>query len=221
MKVFKDLFDKEILKYTFLPFLLSLIFWGVVFFFFKDEVYEFILSYIAHLPFSSSIENFLSGVGSFLILAIFYYLAVVSTLGIFSSFFVEKIVLRINEKHYTCPVREVSFKDTLKGVLISLKSFLIYLVLFVFTFWMLFIPFVNVAYQMFLWALLNKKPLVFDSSYLFMDPEEVEKKANFKIWVLAFFSSVIYFVPFLGLFGYTFQLIIITHFVLKMCKGKQ
>jgi uncharacterized protein involved in cysteine biosynthesis len=219
MKALRDFFDKEILKYTFLPFLISVVFWGVVFFVFSDDIYSFLLSYIQHLPFSSSIENFLSGLGSFLVIAIFYYLAVISTLGVFSSFFIDKIVLRINEKHYGCEVKNESFKESLKGVLISLKSFFIYLILFVFTFWLLFIPVVNIFYQMFMWSVLNKKPLVFDSSYLFLDYKEVEKRLNFKIWILVFLSSFIYFIPILGLFGYTFQLIIITHLVLNYCKG--
>ncbi|WP_457564304.1 EI24 domain-containing protein [Caminibacter sp.] len=221
MKILEDLLDSKILKYTFLPFLLSIIFWGVVFFIFSDDIYQFLLSYIQHLPFSSSIENFLSGVGSFIVIALFYYLAVISTLGVFSSFFIDHIVLRINEKHYNCPAKTPTFKDTLKGVFVSIKAFLIYLVLFVLTFWLLFIPVVNIFYQMFLWSVLNKKPLVFDSSYLFMAPDDVEKKANIKIWIAVFLSSFIYFIPFIGLFGYTFQLIIITHLILKLCKGSK
>ena len=220
MKFIEDFLDSKILKYTFLPFLLSMIFWGVVFFLFSDKIYSFLLGYIQHLPFSSGIESILSGLGSVIVIAVLYYLAVISTLGIFSSFFIDHIVLRINEKHYGCVAKKPTFKDTLKGIAVSLKSFFIYIVLFIFTFWMLFIPVVNIFYQMFMWSVLNKKPLVFDSSYLFMEPSEFEKAANIKIWILVFISSLIYFIPVLGLFGYTFQLILITHAALKYCKNK-
>lgn len=214
LKVF---FDKKILKYTILPFLIDLVFWFVVFLFFSNNIISFFSSIISHLPFGSKIEEIISNIGGWILILIFYYIAVISTLGVFSSFFIDKIVLRINE-YFNCPLRDVGFKENIKGILISLKSFFIYLVVFIFTFYLIFIPVVNIFYQMFIMSLLNKKPLVFDSSYLFFDPKEVEKKYNLKIWILVFLSSVIYLVPFVSLFGYTFQLIIISSFLLKNCK---
>ena len=214
LKVF---FDKKILKYTILPFLIDLVFWFVVFLFFSNNIISFFSSIISHLPFGNKIEEIISNIGGWILILIFYYIAVISTLGVFSSFFIDKIVLRINE-YFNCPLRDVGFKENIKGILISLKSFFIYLVVFIFTFYLIFIPVVNIFYQMFIMSLLNKKPLVFDSSYLFFDPKEVEKKYNLKIWILVFLSSVIYLVPFVSLFGYTFQLIIISSFLLKNCK---
>jgi uncharacterized protein involved in cysteine biosynthesis len=221
MNVIKDFFDKKILKYTFLPFLISIIFWAVIFLVFKDFIYSFIFSYISHLPFSNAINQLLSGIGSGIVILVLYYFSVISTLGVFSSFFIDKIVLRINEKYYNCPVRETKLKDNVKGIWISLKTFFIYFIVFVFTFFLLFIPVINIIYEMFLLTILNKKPLVFDSSYLFLEPEKIEKENKWKINLLVFFSTFIYFFPFVSLFGYTFQLILMTHFVLKKCKGKE
>ena len=45
--------------------------------------------------------------------------------------------------------------------------------------------------------------------------KEFEKQNNLKIWSLIFVTSFIYFIPLLSFFGYTLQLIIITHFVLS------
>jgi uncharacterized protein involved in cysteine biosynthesis len=221
MKVMKDLFDKKILKYTFLPFVISIIFWGIIFLVFKDFIYSFIFSYISHLPFSNTINGILSGIGSGIIIFVLYYFSVISTLGVFSSFFIDKIVLRINEKHYKCEVKKTTLKDSVKGVWVSLKSFLIYFIIFIFTFFLLFIPVINIIYEMFLLTILNKKSLIFDSSYLFLEPEKIEKENKWKINLLVFFSSLIYFIPFVSLFGYTFQLILMTHFVLKKCKGNR
>ncbi|WP_457561550.1 EI24 domain-containing protein [Caminibacter pacificus] len=221
MKALVDLFDGKILKYTFLPFILSILFWGVVFYFFSDNIYAFLEGYVSYIPFGESIKNFLATIGSGLVIFIFYYLAVISTLGVFSSFFIDHIVLRINEKHYNLTPKKPTFNDTLKGVLVSIKSFLIYFVIFIFTFFFLFIPVVNILYQLFMWSLLNKKPLVFDSSYLFANPDEIEKKYNSKIWALVFLTSIVYFIPIVSLFGYTFQLVFMTHFVLKKLKEEK
>ncbi len=206
----KDLFDKEILKYTFLPLLLSLGFWGIMFFIFGGNILNFFAYLSTYLPKGDEISNFIKEYG-WSVLIFLWYLGVISTIGLFSSFFIDKIVLRIN-RHYNCPVKKVNFKDTLKGVFISLKAFFIYLIIFMFTFWMLFIPVVNVVYQLFMWSVLNKAPLEFDSTYLF----KIKPNKNF---FLVFITSLIYFVPFLSLFGYTFQLIFMTHYNLKKgCK---
>jgi hypothetical protein len=208
--VLKDLFDKEILKYTFLPLLLSLGFWGIMFFIFGGNILNFFAYLSTYLPKGDEISNFIKEYG-WSVLIFLWYLGVISTIGLFSSFFIDKIVLRIN-RHYNCPVKKVNFKDTLKGVFISLKAFFIYLIIFMFTFWMLFIPVVNVVYQLFMWSVLNKAPLEFDSTYLF----KIKPNKNF---FLVFITSLIYFVPFLSLFGYTFQLIFMTHYNLKKgCK---
>ena len=218
MNIIKDMLDKKILKYTVLPFVIDLIFWLIIFLFFSNDIIGFLQSVVSNLPFGAKIENLIANIGGVLLIIVLYYIAVISTLGIFSSFYIDKIVLRINELHYGYPVRKTSFKDTLYGLFVSLKSFLIYLVIFIFTFYLLFIPVVNIIYQMFMMSILNKKPLVFDSSYLFFNPKEIEKKYGFEIWWRVFLSSFIYLIPFVSLFGYTFQLIIITNFILKRCK---
>jgi hypothetical protein len=82
---------------------------------------------------------------------------------------------------------------------------------------MLFIPVLNIFYQLFMWSILNKKPLVFDSSYLFFDPKKIEKELGIKAWVVVFLTSVVYFIPVVSWFGYTIQLIFMTHVVLKRC----
>jgi uncharacterized protein involved in cysteine biosynthesis len=205
------LFDIEILKYTFLPLILSLVFWGIIFFAFGDDLIEFIASFSSHLPFGEQISIFIHSTG-WIALSVVYYILSISTLGVFSSFFVDKIVSRINKKHYNCPVREVSFKDTLEGVKVSIKAFLVYIILFIFTFWLLFVPVVNVFYHLFMLTILNKAPLEFDSTYMF----DIKEKKNI-LWVV-FLTSIIYLVPVLSWFGYTLQLIFITHYVLRSCR---
>jgi len=217
MNVIKDLFDKEILKYTIIPFIISLIFWLIVFLFFSHNIIQFLLSIISYLPFVEKISNLIANIGGVILIIVLYYVLVIATLGIFSSFFIDKIVLRINEKHYNLTPKNPSFYDMLKGIFVSIKSFFIYIFIFVFTFYLLFIPVVNIIYQMFMMSILNKKSLVFDSSYLFCNPKEIEKKYNFQLWWRVFFSSIIYLIPFISLFGYTFQLVFIAHFVLKNC----
>jgi len=211
---FVDLFDSKIIKYSFAPLFLSILFWGIIFYFFSDNIVNLVNLYISYLPFGESINNILSSVGSTIVLMFLYYEAVILSIGVFSSFFVDKITKRINEKYYNLPVKETSL---IEGIWVSLKGVLNFLIFFILTFYLLFIPVVNIFYQVFLWSLAIKKPLVFDSSALFCDYKEFEKQNNLKIWSLIFVTSFIYFIPLLSFFGYTLQLIIMTHYVLNKC----
>ncbi len=219
MKILEDLFDKVIIRYTLLPLFISLVFWGVILILFGGNLLHLIGEYAKVLPYGETIENLINSAG-WIVLIILYYLLSISTLGVFSSFFIDHIVLRINEKHFNCTPRETSWKDTLYGLWVSIKAFLIYIVLFIFTFWMLFIPVLNIFYQLFMWSVLNKKPLIFDSSYLFFDPKKIEEELGIKAWIVVFLTSLVYFIPIVSWFGYTIQLIFMCHVVLKKCVTK-
>jgi len=212
---FADLFDSKIIKYSFAPLFLSILFWGAVFYFFSGNIVDLVHAYISYLPFGESINNILLSVGSTIVLMFLYYELVILSIGVFSSFFVDKITARINEKYYRLPQKEASL---IEGILVSLKGMLNFLLFFILTFYLLFIPVVNIFYQVFLWSLAIKKPLVFDSSAMFCDYKRFERENNLKIWTIIFATSFIYFIPLLSFFGYTLQLIIMTHFVLSKCK---
>ncbi len=213
---FSDLFDSKIIKYSFAPLFISVIFWGIVFYLFSDNIVALVHGYISYLPFGESINNILTNIGSTILLMFLYYELVILSIGVFSSFFIDKITGVINEKYYNLPQKQTNLTE---GILVSLKGMFNFIVFFVLTFYLLFIPVVNIFYQVFLWSLAIKKPLVFDSSAMFCDYKEFERKNNFKIWSLIFFTSFIYFIPILSFFGYTLQLIIMTHFVLNKCKN--
>lgn len=215
---FSDLFDSKIIQYAFAPLLLSVVFWGVVFNLFSSNIISLVYSYISFLPFGENINHLLSNIGSTIVLMFLYYELVILSIGVFSSFFVDKITSRINEKYYNVHQNDVS---VIEGVLVSLKGILNFIIFFVLTFYLLFIPVVNIFYQVFLWSMAIKKPLVFDSSAMFCDYKEFEKKKNLKIWSIIFITSFIYFIPILSFFGYTLQLIIMTHFVLNGCSNIQ
>ncbi len=215
MNIIKDLFSSKILKYIVAPFFISLIFWGIVFYFFSDNIINLVMFYISFLPFGDSVNKIIANIGSFIILVFLYYQLVIISLGFFSSFFVEKIVKYINDKYYHFPEKKINI---IEGVKFSLKGMVQFLLIFIFTFYLLFIPMVNIFYQLFLWSIANKKALLFDSASLFCDYKKIEKKYNINIWILVFITSIIYFIPIISLFGYAFQLIIVTHFILKRCK---
>jgi len=212
-----DLFDSKIIKYSLAPLFLSIVFWGAVFYLFSGKIVDYIHAYVSYLPFGENINAILLNIGSTFLLVFLFYELVILGIGVFSSFFVDKITARINEKYYRLPQKEVSL---LEGIIVSIKGIILFVIVFLFTFYLLFIPVVNIFYQVFLWSLAVKKPLVFDSVGMFCDYKKFEKTNNFKIWTLVYLSSFLYFIPLISFFGYTLQLIIMTHFALSKCKNK-
>jgi len=216
--VITDLFDLKIIKYSLFPLLISIVFWGIVFYFFSTDIVGFIHYYVSYLPFANTVNNILTNIGSTIVLIFLYYEMVILSMGIFIAFFVDKITGRINEKYYHLGIRKISLSE---GILVSVKGFIYFLLFFILTFYLFFIPVINIFYQVFLWSLAIKKSLVFDSTALFCDYKTFEKKQNLKIWTLVFITSFVYFLPVISLFGYVFQLIIMTHFVLSQCLKKK
>jgi len=213
--ILNDLFDREILKYSLLPLFISVVFWGVVFYVFSGDIEHLILSYLSHVPFGESIKSLLAKIGTGLVLVVLYYEAVIVSISLISSFFVDKVVLRINEKYYNLPTKEVPLID---GIVVSLKGVFYFLLVLIFTFYFFFIPVVNLFYQAFLFAISSKKPLIFDTVSHFCDYKKFEKKHNLPLWVIVYLTSFVYFIPIVSLFGYTLQLIVVSHYSLKKCK---
>ena len=154
MNIIKDLFNTKILKYIVAPFFISLIFWGAVFYFFSDNIVNLVMLYVYFLPFGESVNKFIANIGSFIILFFLYYQLVIISLGFFSSFFVEKIVKYINNKYYHLPEKKINL---IEGMIVSLKGMVQFLLIFAFTFYLLFIPIIYIFYQLFLWSMLIKK----------------------------------------------------------------
>ena len=203
--------NKEILKIVLKPFLISILVSGVLIFLLSFLLYPF-MKLILAIPF---INNLLSGISFNSIMAYIFYQLTIMITSIVNAFFVEEIVRKLNDTFYKLPIKNTSI---IEAIIWSLKGIGIFILIFPFTFFLLFIPFINILYQLFLWSILNKKSLIYDASSMFCKVKDVEKNLNKKIWILVFVSSVIYFIPVLNIFGYTFQLILLTHFILIYCK---
>ncbi len=214
IKSFGDFFDKKILLLSFVPVFISVVFLGIIFFIFSDSINQFFVWIVGHIPFVSG--DFLSSiVQGILGIIIFYELVLVMSV-LFVGFIADSVVDRINKKHYH--LKKLGFGTFLGSMAKAVKSNILFIILFIILIPTMFIPFLNVLIHVFLWLVLIKSPMFYDSLAFYATKDQFEriKKSNrFQIWVLSFLAASLFLIPIFGIFSYVLQLILFTHFSLS------
>ncbi|GEM_PF-2162101 len=213
----KDFFDKKILLISIVPMLISAVVLGSILLIFSNNIHEFFIWIMSHIPFING--ELVAGItqGLFVIL-IFYELIIISSV-LFVGIVTDSVVDRINAKHYNLEKR--GFGTLLGSMAKAIKSNIIFIILFIILIPTLFIPFLNILIHLLLWSILIKEPMFYDSLAFYANKEEFEQikqKNKFKIWFISFVSSALFLLPMIGVFLYVLQLIIFTHFNLQNLK---
>ncbi len=198
--------------YTIITFLMSSIFWGLVWFFKGSILYNEILKVLMWFPF----QTLEKGIAFFMALYIVYNAIIVSSLFI-TSIFSQKIILHsfskedITNKHY--------FSSIVYTIRDSIIFFLVSLLLFI----VLFIPVINIIVQIILWLWLFKDTIVTDALYLNFGENKIElKKSNQKaIYLISFISSLFNFIPIINLFGPIFGEIAMFNYFKEIKNNKE
>jgi len=214
----KDLFDKTILLSSLIPIVISAIFWGVVFFIFSDSIHSGIIYLVSHIPFigdSNFVANIVEAVGGIFV----YYQLLIITSVMIVGVIADQIVDRVNEKYYN--LEKQGFGSLAGSIFISLKQNAIFIILFIIFLPTMFVPLLNILVNLFLWAVLIKKPLFYDSVSMYASKEEFEKLQNSNktmTLIITFISASFFLIPVIGIFVYIIQLLVFTHFNLKRLK---
>jgi len=180
--------------------LMSIIVWSVVFIIKKD----FIVSYISHilqiLPFQT-VEELLS----IFLAALFFYLLYCVSLSIsFLLIFMPKLIDIAIEEYPQIIYNEVSYKDIF---LIAFRDLIIYILLAIFLYPFMLIPFLNIIILMFLWAYMVK-----DSYYKTIHMLFNIEFNNKEKWILAIMSTFLNFLPIINIFAPLFGILQFFHY---------
>jgi len=214
----KDLFDKKILFLSLIPVILAILLWGIAFFIFHTQINEYITYFIAKIPFLPQ-EGWFADSVEFILVSIIYYQLVILTSVTLVGIVADKIIEEINNKYYN--LSKEGFGNTLTSIFISLKQNIIFIILFILTIPTIFIPFLNLIVTVFLWMILIKKPMFYDSLSSFATKEEykiLENSDKIDTFMLTFLSASLFFIPIFGVFVYILQLLMFTHFNLQRLK---
>lgn len=174
----------------------SALFWGIVWFFKGDYIYEQFLKLMTWLPF----ETIEKGV-AFLIGFYIIYNAIIVTMLFFASMFSEPIIENIEITEFADD--SIETRNVIKSVRYTIKDTLIFIAVSIIAFPLLFIPVLNIFVQIALWMWLTKDTISYDAYAL--THQEVDKTAIKKhdpaIWVITVVAVLFNFVPVLNIFG--------------------
>ncbi len=206
---------QDLLSPTVLAFILkigfgSIFIWVVILWATWDIYSAFIEVYIQKIPLVGNWEWVQSG-GSFFIALIVAYMLIIITISALTSVFSEPLLKKLAKKHYPA-IEATGSPNISKSLLLTLKSSIIFLLVFLVSFPLLFIPVLGQIWMLWLWGILIKEPTAYDVSSLF---KEKNFNANSKsAGLTAMFASLFNYIPLLNIFAPVFAQILFLHQIL-------
>ena len=207
----------DILSPTVLSFILkvgfgSILFWIVVLWFSWGYYEPFIAGYIQKIPFVGSWEWFQTSGASLAALLVGYMLIII-TVSILTSLYSEPLLIKLAQKHY--PNKPVVGSPAIAtSVYLSIKAGIVFLLLFLFTFPIIFVPILGQVWMLWLWSLLIKEPNTYDVGSLFIADKQQIKAQKKKAWFTAMIASLFNYIPVLNIFAPLFGQIMFLHYLL-------
>lgn len=153
--------------------------------------------------------------------------AVLLNFYVFYSFYILSLflVLSLYRKDFLETVREIEYPDLeiaaekvkVSHLPVALRDSLLFIVLTVLFFPLLMIPIVNVLIQLFLWAWLYRDATFRGTCQLYCSTEEYERLRHHRavIWSIAFFASLLNFVPIINIFTPFFAQLVVFHWIMQ------
>ncbi len=207
-KSFKDIISPFVLFFVLKVTLISLaitfgLLWGA-----KDSLNGFIVSYLSWIPW-----EWLQTTGASVASIAIAYMIFIIIISMVTSFMVEPLLIKLAKKHYP-KVPVVGTANITTSILLSLKSAMIFFLIFIFTFPIMFIPLVGAVYMLWLWSILLKTPTMHDVSSLFISDKKELKEKRKKTTMLSMIAAGFNYIPVLNIFAAVFAQILFLHHIL-------
>ena len=207
-KSLQDIFSPEVLKFVLKIGFGSLIITGIFIYLFWSTLSSFITSYLSWIPW-----EWLQTTGAGAATIALAYMLIIIMISILTSLYAEPLLIKLAKKHY--PKSEIVGSPNMStSVYLSIKSGLIFLLIFMFTFPIIFIPIAGQIYMLWLWSIIIKEPTAYDVSSLFIADKKIVKEKTKKSRVIAMIASLFNYVPVLNIFAPVFAQILFLHNIL-------
>ena len=210
-KSIQDIFSPEVLLFVLKIGFGSILLWVILLWSTWDIYSDFIALYIQKVPLIGDWEWVQSG-GSFFIALIIAYMLIIITISAFTSFFSEPLLKKLAKKHYPS-VEATGSPNVSKSIILTLKASLIFLLVFLLSFPLLFIPLLGQIWMLWLWGILIKEPTAYDVSSLFTQKSTFDAKSK-SAGITAMFASLFNYIPLLNIFAPVFAQILFLHQIL-------
>jgi len=207
-KSFKDIISPTVLIFTLKVTLIAVAITAALLWLFGANLNGFVSGYLSWLPW-----EWLQTTGASVAAIAIAYMIFIIMISIVTSFMIEPLLITLAKKHYP-KVEVVGTPNITTSILLSLKSAMIFFIIFMFTFPIMFVPLVGAVYMLWLWSILLKAPTIYDVSSLFIaDKREIKAKTK-KTTMLSMIAAGFNYIPILNIFAAVFAQILFLHHIL-------
>jgi MFS family permease len=210
-KSLRDIFSKDVIFFVIKIALGAFILSAIFLWFLGGGLSSLIASYLSWIPW-----EWLQTSGAKIITFGLGYIIFIIMVSVLTSMYSEKLLIKLAKKHYpNVPV--VGTPNVATSLLITLKSTVIFLILFILFIPFLFVPVLGQIAMLYLWSILIKNPTAYDVGTLFIKNKKELKAKTKKTRIVAMIASLFNYVPLLNAFAPIFAQILFLHHIL----GKQ
>ena len=210
-KAFRDILSPSVLGFILKVGLGSFLFWIVALRLLWEPFEKLVGSWIALIPFVGGWGWFQTTGAVLAELAVGYALVIV-TVSLATSLWSEKLLLRLAEREYP-GLRPVGSAKIHRSVIYTIKASVVFLLLFLFTLPLIFIPVFGQLWMLWLWSILLREPTVYDVGSLFVPDEKELKRLGRKARLIALIAAAFNYIPFLNIFAPLFAQILFLHYI--------
>lgn len=207
-KSLQDILSKDVILFVLKMGLISLAATTILTWNMWDTFTNIITSYLSWIPW-----EWLQTSGASVATFSFAYMLFIILVSLLTSLYSEKLLIDLAKKRY--PATEVVGSANIStSILITLKASIIFLLLFILTFPLLFIPIFGQIVLLYLWSILLKEPTIYDVGSLFISEKKILKEKTKKTRILAMLASLFNYIPLVNIFAPVFAQILFLHHIL-------
>jgi len=211
-KSLSDIFSSTVLSFILKVGFGSILLWIVLLWVSWDLYASLIYSYIQKIPYVGSWE-WIQTSGTVIVALLVGYMLAIITISIATSLFSEPILKQLAKKHYP-DVEIVGTPNVATSLYLSIKASLIFLILFLFTFPLIFVPILGQIWMLWLWSILIKEPNSYDVGSLFISDKSILRSSSKRAGVIAMIASLFNYIPIVNIFAPLFGQILFLHKIL-------
>jgi len=212
-KSINDIFSPMIIGFVLKIGLGSIALWIILLTIFWDFYSILIEALISKIPFIGSWE-WIQSSGTAVFALLLGYMLIIMTISIFTSLYSEPILIKLAKKHYP-NIEVVGVPSMTKSLILTIKTSLLFLGLFLVSIPLLFIPTIGQLWMLWLWSILIKEPTAYDVGALFINDSELLKRKQKNSRFISVLASLFNYIPVLNIFAPIFAQILFLHYILK------
>jgi len=144
---------------------------------------------------------------------LFAYMLFIIIVSLLTSLYSEKLLIALAKKHYP-DVQVLGSANISTSLILTLKASIVFLLLFMVTLPLLFIPLFGQLVLLYLWSILLKEPTLYDVGALFINDKKILKEKKNNTRLLAMIAALFNYVPLVNIFAPVFAQILFLHHIL-------